>query len=328
MIKKRREFLKKIGVSSTLLGLGLGSCTPKTSDRSLKTNQTTSLPLVISTWNNQEANQTAWNALNSNEGLLDALEKGINVPENNPKDSSVGYGGRPDRDGDVTLDACIMDKLGNAGSVTFMNGYKNAISVARRVMENTPHVMLSGVGAEKFALEQGFKRESLLTDESKEALEKWKIESKYAPKINSERHDTIGMLAIDSEGYISGGCSTSGLAYKMKGRVGDSPIIGAGLFVDNEIGAATATGLGELVMKTVGSFLVVELMRNGYSPEEACKAAVLRIAKKYDISQSQVGFIAVNKQGNFGGYALQAGFQFVVNRSASTELFQSNSVNI
>ena len=323
-MSKRRDFLKKLGLSSSLLGLGfIGSCSDS---KNVSSNSKAQLPLFISTWNNHKANSVAFQTLEEGGTVLDALEKGIHVPENDPDDTSVGYGGRPDRDGYVTLDACIMSSDGNAGSVTFMSGFKNPISVARKVMENTPHVMLSGVGAEAFALAEGFEKIDLLTDDSARALEEWAIKSKYAPKINAERHDTIGMLGIDSDGDLAGGCSTSGLAYKMRGRVGDSPIIGAGLFVDNEIGAATATGLGELVMKTVGSFLVVELMRNGLSPEEACKAAVKRIASRYNVDDSQVGFIAINKNGDFGGYSLRSGFQYVVNKSSQTELFDSSSI--
>jgi N4-(beta-N-acetylglucosaminyl)-L-asparaginase len=325
-MSKRRDFLRKLGVSGSLLGLGIFSSCNKnsSSDSKLDSNKKGKFPLIISTWNNHEANLTAWNTLENGGSLLDAIEKGIHIPENNPNDNSVGYGGRPDREGIVTLDACIMDADGNAGSVTFISGYKNPISVARRVMEKTPHVMLSGTGAEQFALEEGFEKVDLLTEKTIEELEVWLKDSNYAPKINSELHDTIGMIGIDKNQNLAGGCSTSGLGYKMRGRVGDSPIIGAGLFVDNEIGAATATGLGELVMKTVGSFLVVELMRNGLSPEQACKKAVERISSKYDVKESQVGFIALNKSGQYGGYALQKGFQYVVNSSQETELFHAS----
>lgn len=323
-MSKRRDFLKKLGLSSTLVSLGfIASCSD---ERTGKTVTRPLQPLFISTWNNHKANTVAFETLQKGGSVLDAIENGIHVPENDPNDTSVGYGGRPDRDGFVTLDACIMNAEGNAGSVTFMTGFKNPISVARKVMENTPHVMLSGVGAESFALEEGFEKIHLLTDASARALKEWSVKSKYAPKINAERHDTIGMLGIDSNGNLAGGCSTSGLAYKMRGRVGDSPIIGAGLYVDNEIGAATATGLGELIMKTVGSFLVVELMRNGLTPEEACKSAVKRISTRYNIDDSQVGFIAVNKNGDFGGFSLRPGFQYVVNKTPQTELFNSSSI--
>ena len=173
-----------------------------------------------------------------------------------------------------------MDKNGNCGAVVYLQDIKHAVSVARKVMEDTPHVMLAGEGAKQFAISKGFETEDLLTESSKKAWEEWKIEAKYKPIINIENHDTIGMLAIDKNGDISGACTTSGLAYKMAGRVGDSPIIGSGLFVDNEIGAAVATGLGEEVVKTVGSFLVVELMRQGKSPQQACEEAIGRIVNK------------------------------------------------
>ena len=205
---------------------------------------------------------------------LDAVEQGCMIEEANEKGQSVGKGGLPDRDGNVTLDACIMDKQGNCGSVVYLQNITHAVSVARKVMEDTPHVMLAGEGAKQFAISKGFQPEDLLTEASKKAWKEWKVKSEYKPIINIENHDTIGMLAIDKNGDISGACTTSGLAYKMGGRVGDSPIIGSGLFVDNEIGACVATGLGEEVVKTVGSFLVVELMRQGKLPQEACEEAI------------------------------------------------------
>ena len=269
-------------------------------------------PLVLSTWNNINANETAMAVLKDGDNrLLDALEAGIKSVEANPDDQSVGYGGRPDRNGNVTLDACIMDKNGDAGSVTYVQGIRHPISLARKVMEETPHVILSGNGAQRFALSQGFKVEELLTDKSQKEYEKWLEKSDYNPKPNIEMHDTIGMLAMDVEGNISGGCSTSGLAYKMEGRVGDSPIIGAGLFIDNDIGGATATGLGELVLKTCASFLVVELMRAGKSPQEACEAAILRIVDKCKTENVQVGLIAINKKGETGAYSIRPGFVYV-----------------
>ena len=246
----------------------------------------------------------------TDKSALDAVEQGCMIEEANTNNQSVGKGGLPDRDGNVTLDACIMNKDGDCGAVVYMQNITHAVSVARKVMEETPHVMLAGKGAEQFAYEKGFKKENLLTEASKKAWEDWKIKSEYKPIINIENHDTIGMLAIDKNGDISGACTTSGLAYKMAGRVGDSPIIGSGLFVDNEVGAAVATGLGEEVVKTVGSFLVVELMRQGSTPQEACEEAVNRIVSKpnSDYKNFQVGYIAVNKQGETGSYSIHKGF--------------------
>ncbi len=280
-------------------------------------------PIVISTWENQKANLAAMEVLKKGGSALDAVEAGVRVPEGDPEDHSVGYGGRPDRDGDVTLDACIMDAQGNAGSVCFLQHIKHPVSVARKVMEETPHVILAGEGALKFALEKGFKKENLLTPESKMEWEEWKETSKYQPVINIENHDTIGMLAIDGEGNISGACTTSGLAYKMKGRVGDSPVIGAGLYIDNEIGGATATGMGEAVLKSLGAFLVVELMRQGMSPADACKEAVMRIVRKQKHDDIQVGYIAINKQGEYGAFCIHEGFNYVVSSDLKTELLDS-----
>ncbi|MBT8385176.1 MAG: N(4)-(beta-N-acetylglucosaminyl)-L-asparaginase, partial [Bacteroidia bacterium] len=248
--------------------------------------------------------------LHRDKSSLDAVELGCMVEEANAEGQSVGKGGLPDRDGNVTLDACIMNKDGDCGSVVYLQNITHAVSIARKVMEETPHVMLAGKGAENFAIEMGFKKENLLTDASKKAWEDWKIKSEYKPIINIENHDTIGILAIDKKGDISGACTTSGLAYKMAGRVGDSPIIGSGLFVDNEIGAAVATGLGEEVVKTVGSFLIVELMRQGKTPQEACKEAIKRIVNKPNSNYNdfQVGYIAVNKKGETGSYSIHEGF--------------------
>ncbi|KAA8473978.1 N(4)-(beta-N-acetylglucosaminyl)-L-asparaginase [Arcticibacter tournemirensis] len=286
-------------------------------------------PLVISTWDfGVEANVAAWKILKNGGRALDAVEQGVWVPEGDPKNQTVGMGGFPDRDGKVTLDACIMDENGNCGSVAALEHIVHPISVARKVMEKTPHVMLVGEGALQFALQQGFKKENLLTPESEKAWKEWLKTSQYKPVINIENksfapkrlpgnqynHDTIGMLALDAKGNLSGACTTSGMAFKLHGRVGDSPIIGAGLYVDNEVGGATSTGVGEEVIRNVGSFLVVELMRQGYSPEEACKEAVMRIIKKKPetAKEIQVGFLALNKKGEYGAYAIQKGFSYAV----------------
>lgn len=272
-------------------------------------------PIVLSTWNfGQMANAAAWEILISGGKSIDAVEAGVKIPEGDPEISSVGYGGRPDRDGFVTLDSCIMDEKGNCGAVSFLQHIKHPVSVARLIMEKTPHIMLSGDGALQFALQNGFKKENLLTEEAENDWKQWLKSSDYKPVINIENHDTIGMLAMDENGNLSGACTTSGIAYKMHGRVGDSPIIGAGLYVDNEIGAATATGLGEEVIRICGSHLIVELMRQGYTPIDACKEAVNRIISKSpsDVKNIQVGFLALNKQGEFGSYAIHQGFQYAV----------------
>jgi N4-(beta-N-acetylglucosaminyl)-L-asparaginase len=308
---KRRTFLQ----TSTLIGAGL-SATAKTA---------ASEPLIIATWKNEKATIAGWNKLMETGKALDGVEAGARIPEADPNDTSVGYGGYPDRDGHVTLDACIMDHLGNAGSVTFLEGIMHPISVARAVMEKTPHVMLSGAGALKFALSQGFKVENLLTESSKKAWEEWKMESKYEPVINIERHDTIGLLGIGKSGEIAGACTTSGLAFKMHGRVGDSPIIGGAVFCDDEVGGACATGLGEFVMKTLGSFLIVELMRQGMSPQKSCEEAVMRIVKRYKYKEFQIGYLALNKKGEYGAYAIQKGFNYTITKNGKTQVIESAS---
>ncbi len=286
-------------------------------------------PIVISTWDfGVAANQAAWAVLVANGNAIDAVEQGVRVPEADPKNHSVGLGGYPDRDGKVTLDASIMDHNGGCGSVAALEHIVHAISVARLVMDKTPHVMLAGNGALQFALGQGFKKENLLTEDAAAAYKEWLLKSAYKPEINTENktstpknlkggaynHDTIGMLAIDSKGNLSGACTTSGMAFKLAGRVGDSPIIGAGLYIDNLIGGATSTGVGEEVIRIVGSFLVVELMRQGFSPDQACKEAVMRIIRKRldTAKEIQVGFLALNKKGEYGSFAIQPGFSFAV----------------
>jgi N4-(beta-N-acetylglucosaminyl)-L-asparaginase len=324
-LNSRRSFLQ-----NTLLG-GLAAGTTDFWARSFSAfdkPDKNAFPIVIATWApNLKANAAAWEVLSKGGYALDAVEAGVWVPEADPLDTSVGYGGFPDREGHVTLDACIMNEQGMAGSVSFLEHIMHPISVARRVMEKTPHVMLVGEGALQFALSEGFKKENLLTDVAKKAWENWKVESKYKPIINVERHDTIGMVAIDTQQRIAGACTTSGAAFKMHGRVGDSPIIGAGMFVDNEVGGAASTGLGEMVLRTLGSFLVVEEMRRGAHPQKAAEIAVKRIARKYakQCEEAQVGFIAVNKKGQFGGYAIHPGFNFVVYQRGENKVYESAS---
>ena len=300
--------------------------------RAATTATTRATPRVVSTWDfGIAANQAAWAVLEKNGRALDAVEAGARVPEADLRNHSVGRAGYPDRDGRVTLDASIMDEHGNCGAVAAIEHIAHPISVARRVMERTPHVLLVGDGALQFALEQGFTREELLTPESEQAWREWLKTANYAPRANSEtgtygkgvagakpgdagNHDTIGMLAIDAHGDLSGACTTSGMAWKLHGRVGDSPIIGAGLYVDNDIGAATSTGVGEEVIRNAGSFLVVELMRQGRSPQDACREAVARIIKRKPATAKdiQVGFLALNKRGETGAWAIQKGFSYAV----------------
>jgi N4-(beta-N-acetylglucosaminyl)-L-asparaginase len=316
----RRKFLKLTAVTASLTAISKYVPAKPVFNGAAK-----NLPIVISTWDfGVAANKEAWKTLEKGGRALDAVEAGVRIPEADMNNHTVGRAGYPDRDGKVTLDACIMDEFGNCGSVAAMENIAHPISVARLVMEKTPHVMLVGDGATQFAVEQGFKREKLLTPESYTAWKKWLKTAKYSPVLNIENkqhrpgskynHDTIGMLAIDAKGNISGACTTSGMAFKLHGRVGDSPIIGAGLYVDNEVGGATSTGVGEEVIRNVGSFLVVELMRQGYSPEDACKEAVNRIIKKKPetAKEIQVGFLAINKKGEYGAYAIQEGFSFAV----------------
>lgn len=311
---ERRKFLKNSSAVTAGLISGplLASSMPKGKERALINESSKDIrPIVICTWDFHKASARAWDVLKDGGNALDAVEEGVKVEEADVDNQTVGVGGRPDRDGNVTLDACIMDKDGNCGAVLAMQNIAHPISVARKVMEETPHVMLAGKGAEQFAYEMGFEKTDLLTEKSKQEWLEWKKTSKYEPIINIENHDTIGMLAIDKNGDISGACTTSGMGYKMAGRVGDSPIIGAGLFVDNEIGGATATGVGEEVVRTVGSFLIVELMRQGKSPQEACEEGVKRIiAKNKDKQGFQIGFIAINKKGETGGYCIHPGFTY------------------
>ena len=309
---ERRKFLTVSSISTA--GLLSGAVSACKSEEAKPEADVPSIggPLVIATWDVPNATSKAWSVLQTGGSAIDAVEQGVMMEEADENNQSVGKGGRPDRDGQVTCDACIMDPEGNCGSVVYLQNVVHAVSVARKVMEETPHVLLAGDGAQQFAFEMGFQKESLLTEKSRLEWEKWLETKTYKPVINIENHDTIGMLAIDQNGDLSGACTTSGMAYKMKGRVGDSPLIGAGLFIDNEVGGATATGVGEEVIKTVGSFLIVELMRQGLSPQEACEEGVRRIVAKNRKLDFQVGFIALNKAGETGGYCIQPGFNYRV----------------
>jgi N4-(beta-N-acetylglucosaminyl)-L-asparaginase len=328
---KRRAFVKSItlaGTAAAILPRSLKSAVDRTASATPSTGH--GPLLVASTWDFGPAvTETAYNTLARGGNILDAVEQAVSIPEADPAITSVGYGGYPDRDGKVTLDACIMDGSGNCGSVAFLEHIMHPVSVARKVMERTPHVMLVGEGALQFALENGFKRENLLTPEAESAYREWLKTSAYTPpKADSTHHDTIGLLAMDSAGNLAGACTTSGLAWKVRGRVGDSPIIGAGLYVDNDVGAATSTGLGEAVIKVAGSFLIVELMRNGKSPREACRLAIERIVHKQPKYEREdgflVGFLAMNKDGEVGGFSFRKGFQYSVNRTGKREVVNAD----
>ena len=310
---KRRNFIKSasaVGIGFSVAGHMMANELPD--DLPIfESTMSDIYPVAVATWNFQNATKKAGELLESGASALDAVEQGVMIEEANLKNTTVGNGGAPDRDGNVTLDACIMSPDGNAGSVVYLKEIAHPVQVARKVMEKTPHVMLAGEGALQFAIQNGFKRTNLLTEESEKAWKDWLEHKNYKPIINIENHDTIGMLCMDENGDIAGACTTSGLAYKMNGRVGDSPIIGSGLFIDNEVGGAVATGMGEAVMKSVGSFLIVELMRQGMRPQEACEEAIRRIVEKNDNHKDfQVAFIAMNTRGEIGSYCIHKGFSY------------------
>ncbi len=341
-----------LGVLFRKKGMGATPSTGAVNPTGATVSTVTGQPVVISTWDaGLAANKGAWEVLSKNGSALDAVEAGVMVTESTTN-CCVGLGANPDRDGIVTLDASIMDHQWNCGSVGALERIKHPISVARRVMEKTPHVLLVGQGAQQFAVAEGFALEPpVLSDDAKKTYEQWLKKSEYKPIINIENtksaehggsggsgehgpsaparlpngewnHDTIGMVAMDSGGNLSGSVTTSGMGFKMRGRLGDSPVIGAGLFVDNEIGAATSTGQGEDVIRMCGSHTVVEYMRQGMSPEEACKAAVEKVAriKKEKAKDIQVAFIAINKKGETGGYALQKGFSYALKNNSEERM--------
>jgi len=329
MASNRRAFLRNSAAVASTLGIGAlwskAWSSPSSYLNPLNQNNENPRPskpgtaVMTSTWNHgMLANDAGFAALDAGGNALDMIEAGARLVEADADGLSVGIGGLPDRDGHVTLDACIMDDKGDAGSVCFVQNVAHPISLARKVMEDTPHVMLAGAGAEQYARELGMPPTPLLTEKARIAWERWRETSDYKPVINIENHDTIGLLALDHDGRLAGGCTTSGLAYKMHGRVGDSPIIGAGLYVDGSVGGATATGLGEAVMRTVGSFLVVELMRQGASPQEACIEAVQRIIRSMPIDDLQVGYLALGRDGQVGGHAIHGGFNYALHERSNT----------
>ncbi|MCY7411189.1 MAG: N(4)-(beta-N-acetylglucosaminyl)-L-asparaginase, partial [Chitinophagales bacterium] len=318
-MNSRRKFLRNISLAAAATWIttkfvkadSLGSENIFNSEKNLSSPASKG-NIILSTWAaGVAANEKALSILNAGGKAVDAAEQGVMVTESDKTNTSVGLSGFPDRDGHVTLDACIMDEEGNAGAVTFLEGIEHPVSVARMVMEKTPHVILSGDGAQQFALENGFELHKGMTDVARKAWEDWQKTSNYKPVISKENHDTIGLIIKTAEGKLSGSCTTSGLAFKMHGRVGDSPIIGAGLFVDPEVGAATATGLGEAVIKICGAHTIVEMMRNGKTPQQACEAAMKRLVKlQKNYRDIQIGFLALNLIGEIGAFGLQPGFQY------------------
>ena len=308
---KRREFFKTNAV---------GLAAPSTIFGGIDIKINKNNPLILSTWSHGiPANDAAWDILENNGSPMDAAEAGARVSEADPTITSVGFGGLPDEQGNVTLDSCVMDHTGNCGSVAFLQNIMHPVSVARKVMEETKHVMLVGEGARQFAISQGFKEIDLLTDESRISWKDWKKEQREMTP--HETHDTISVLVQDKNGDMAGACTTSGWAYKLHGRVGDSPIIGAGLFVDNEVGCAAATGLGEEVIKTTGSFLVVELMRQGYDPTKACEEALNRVIKAHNGNPDfQIGYIAMRKDGKIGAACLKWSFEYALSQGGENKL--------
>ena len=330
----RRKFVQFSTLTAPLLSI-----------RNVLTNSTgQTKPIVISTWDTgKDVNTEAWKILSANGRALDAVEAGARHIEG-IFNCCVGLGGYPDRDGIVTLDSCIMDEHANCGSVGGLEQIKHPVSVARKIMETTPHIMLVGQGAQEFAIANGFAKEPRkLSPEAEKAYKEWLKKSEYKPAINIENkkengpfapaffddgsanHDTMGLVALDASGNMSGAVTTSGMAFKIHGRVGDSPIIGAGLFIDNEVGAATSTGVGEEVIRICGTHLVVELMRQGHSPEMACRKAVERIVKRDPAKARilQVGFLALTKKGEYGAYAIQKGFVFCVKSNGEEKIYPS-----
>ncbi|MBK7129239.1 MAG: N(4)-(beta-N-acetylglucosaminyl)-L-asparaginase [Crocinitomicaceae bacterium] len=324
-MKSRRQFIRVAALGTAALAASGASAHILKTQKKDK-NKTMNKPIVLSTWNHGlDANKAAWTILSADGSALDAVEAGVKVTESDFTNLSVGLGGLPDRDGNTTLDACIMDHQNRCGAVGFLQHIENPIAVARKIMEDTPHVMLVGDGAYEFAISKGFQHNEFKSEKAQEAWREWLKTSEYSPVINRENHDTIGMIALDSNGNLSGACTTSGLAYKMRGRLGDSPIIGAGLFVDNEVGAACATGLGEAVIRIAGSSAIVEMMRHGMSPFDACKEAVDRLIRKHgnQVENLQVGFIALNKNGEWGSYSVYSGFNVALRDNQNEKLVDS-----
>jgi isoaspartyl peptidase/L-asparaginase-like protein (Ntn-hydrolase superfamily) len=315
---------------------------------------TVSQPLLLATWSfGRTAVAAGWpHLVRPGGGSLDAVEQAVRAVEADPACMTVGCGGYPDAAGEVTLDASIMLSPARCGSVCFVRRFMHPVSIARIVMEHTPHVMLAGDGAERLARSRGMLPADLLTEASRKAYEKWLAEqggtartpaapaAGAQPRANIEevrpaaddlphnrRHDTVGVLALDSSGVLAGACSTSGLPFKLPGRVGDSPIIGHGLYVDPRHGAAVATGHGELIMGICATFLAVEEMRRGASPAEASACVIRRIIESYRLRENhQVGVIALATDGRWSSAALRPGFKVALKTADRDELVDAGQV--
>lgn len=327
-----------------LLALGLGAAAlPMIASATSAAAMPAPGAVFASTWDfGAAANAAALARLGGGGTLLDAVEAGARVPEADPDNHSVGYGGYPDRDGRVTLDAVIMDDTGRVGAVAALEHVVHAVSVARAVMDRTPHTFLVGDGATRFALANGFPRTDLLTPPAEKAWRDWLRTSQYQPEANVENriggtgvrgdarnHDTLGLIARGTDGRFAGACTTSGMAFKIHGRVGDSPQVGCGLYVEAAVGAATSTGVGEEVTRIAGSARVVASMRAGLSPDAACREAVAHIARLRGdaIRGEQVGFLAIGRDGTVGACALLPGFTYAVTQAdGNTRLLPSPSL--
>jgi len=325
-MNNRREFLKVAGLA------GVAATAARAAQAATATVR------VVATWDfGAEASTVAWGKLGQGGSALDAVEAGARWAEADLCNSTVGHCGYPDRDGKLTLDASIMDGDLRCGGVGALEDIMHPVSVARAVMEKSPHVLLVGAGAQEFALQQGFVKTPLLTPQARQAWERWRKSSRQPPSRDRahgdgtrampggpERHDTLGILALDAQGRVAGACTTSGMAWKLHGRVGDSPIIGAGLYVDNEVGGATASGVGEEMIRNAASFLVVELMRQGHSPSEACRLAIARVVRRRPAASrnEQVCFLALNRRGEVGAFALHRGFVYAVRDAHNASVLQ------
>jgi N4-(beta-N-acetylglucosaminyl)-L-asparaginase len=295
-------------------------------------------PVVIATWPfGLPAVRAAWRVLGGGGAALEAAVEAATSCEDDESVDSVGYGGLSDASGEVTLDASVMDHRARCGSVACLRRIRHAAKVARAVMERTPHVMLAGDAATAFALAHGFPEDNLLSPRAAEAYARWRAEREGAPsagpapstvaqpRVNDppdHSHDTIGILAVDSSGVPGGACTTSGRAFKLPGRVGDSPIIGAGLYVDGKVGAATATGVGEEVIRVCGSFAAVDLMRRGAEPAEALAEVLRRVEATRAGRDVDVSLLALRNDGAWAGMTLRAetNFQFAVADGAGARL--------